>query len=1129
MRLTTQIMSKHFKYLSIIIFAVIAFASPQKLSAFSPDSFAQTSRLASGNWVKIAVTESGMHFISNETLRSMGFSNPQSVKVFGYGGARISDYLIPENYIDDLPVTPSVTTQRGIAFYAVGPVVWSGPDDSGHHDHYANPWTTEGYYYLSDIDAEPVEIPVEGLAMAGRTPATAFTEMWRHENDLVSPGEIGHQLVGEDFRYTPERTFTASLPDRVENTEVWLKCRFFTQILSAGSTLSFTANGTSLRTQSLPATRGDAYGDSCVTTISFPMNGDRLSLLLRFKAAGSVSKAHLDNLTINYTRRLALNNGQLEFSSSEAALSLSGASDATYIWDITDPLNVTRMKTESTSAGVQWVNERSGYRRYVAWNENCPMLTPRTVGRVSAQNIHGEAVPDMVIVTCNAWRGQAERIADLHRNGSDSLRVLVVTPEPVYNEFGSGSPDINAVRKMLKMFYDRGEQNGHRLQYALMMGRPTYDNRRLTEAMKKTTYETLPTWQSNSSNNDSYSFTCDDILTMLDDESGIAMSRDTQNIAVGRLTVTSEQEARGYVDKLINYVKKPVAGDWKNKYVIMADDQDSGEHLMQAEKFVNMLEDYGQGQFMYDKVYIDAYEKINGVTQGARDRMYKSLNEGAGWWTYIGHASIDAWTGEGMLTRFDINNNMYFRRLPMLYAATCSFSRWEGSLVSGAELMVNNPQGGVIVSICPARPVYIPSNGSFTQLVARSMTERDSKGRYKSAAEILRVAKNRSSDANKLRYVVLGDPAVRMPMPANTVVIDKINGLVPDEENPAEVKARQQFVIEGHIATPDGMPLDDYDGSLWLTIYDAEESITTLGRGTEEDPGRQLVFEQQGSRLYAGRDSINGGRFAIRVAMPSEIADNYRPAAINLYATGPAEAAGLFRNIYVYGYDENAQADDEAPSVDAFYLNHESFANGDVVNESPMVFANVSDDISLNLSQAGIGHTLLLKLDDADSYTDVSDYYTPAPDGSPSGTIAYPLENLKDGNHSLSLRVWDTSGNSSTSSIEFYVQQGLAPIIFEIFTDTNPATTQANFYVRHNRPDATLDVTFSVYDLMGRRLWTNRSQGRSDMFLSTPVTWDLRDGAGHRVPRGIYIYKADVSTDGENITSASRRIAVAAE
>ena len=88
------------------------------------------------------------------------------------------------------------------------------------------------------------------------------------------------------------------------------------------------------------------------------------------------------------------------------------------------------------------------------------------------------------------------------------------------------------------------------------------------------------------------------------------------------------------------------------------------------------------------------------------------------------------------------------------------------------------------------------------------------------------------------------------------------------------------------------------------------------------------------------------------------------------------------------------------------------------------------------------------------------------------------------------------------------------------------ATTQANFYVSHNRPDATLEVTVTVYDLMGRPVWSQTQRGRSDMFTSAPLTWNLTDGAGRRVSRGIYLYRAEVSTDGEHTSTASKRIAV---
>ena len=98
--------------------------------------------------------------------------------------------------------------------------------------------------------------------------------------------------------------------------------------------------------------------------------------------------------------------------------------------------------------------------------------------------------------------------------------------------------------------------------------------------------------------------------------------------------------------------------------------------------------------------------------------------------------------------------------------------------------------------------------------------------------------------------------------------------------------------------------------------------------------------------------------------------------------------------------------------------------------------------------------------------------------------------------------------------------------MLDVYTDANPAKTEANFYIRHNRPDANVTVTIQVYNMMGQQVWTNTTTGRSDMYLSMPVTWNLTDNSGVRVNRGIYLYRATISTDGVNESSATKRIAV---
>ncbi len=135
---------------------------------------------------------------------------------------------------------------------------------------------------------------------------------------------------------------------------------------------------------------------------------------------------------------------------------------------------------------------------------------------------------------------------------------------------------------------------------------------------------------------------------------------------------------------------------------------------------------------------------------------------------------------------------------------------------------------------------------------------------------------------------------------------------------------------------------------------------------------------------------------------------------------------------------------------------------------------------------------------------------------------------LPNGNHSLSFRVWDTSGNSTVHNFDFFVKEGVKPQIFDIYTDVNPAVTAANFYISHDRPDALASVTLTIYDMLGRMVWTASDTDRSSLSSTAPITWNLNDMGGSRVPRGIYLYRATVKIDGEEITSEAKRIAVTA-
>ncbi len=1120
-------------------------------SALPAGHFATSSVLASGRWVKVAVPSTGLYRITAAQLRSWGFSSPESVRVYGYGGRRMNDELTAENYIDDLPLVQTAAGPAGIVFYAVGPE--ERQRQNGVTVLRWSPYTTAGYYFLSESGEPERPIDVVGVAEAAN-PATTFTEVLHHEVDAVSPGNVGPLLVGEDFRLTPARTFNFATPGRVPDEPLWLQCSFVANTPSAASYVEFTVNGQKLdrnnSQDAIPALGSGKYQNSQIgiSTRSFEVEpSEALAVQIRHTSpSSSVYNAWLNYLTINYQRQLSLpsQSRTLEWTAETSRQRLDGGAGAT-VWDVTDPLNIHAMRTGSDGRAAVWTNDYTGARSYAAFTTESTLPSPEYVETVECSDLHALSDVDMVIFASPEMQAAAERIAAIHRAEAQAMNVAVVDPAAVYNEFGSGAPDVGALRKFLKMLYDRSPG---RLRYALLMGRQTIDHRRLTTDMQKATWPTLPGWVNRAdaeSLSSSFGFVTDDFIAMLEDGSGTSLGGDNLCVAVGRIPATSANDAASYVDKLEQYLNRSTRSPWRNSVLTLADDGDGGDHTRQVETFVdNLMATPGQ-QHIVTKVHTDAYDLVNGKYSQARDDMMRALQEGTLWWTYVGHGSDHSLTDEGLITYPDLSS-LFLRNVPMLYAATCDFMRWDGPGISGGEMLLAERNGGCIAVICPSRPVYIYNNGNLTAAMGKALAQRDTDGNFLRAGDIYRVAKNniyetagtgsnRDTGTNRCRYHFSGDPAMRLLIPSHVVRIDSIDGVPFDPEEQPTLAALQQAVISGHIEDGLGQPLTQFDGTATIELYDAEYSMTTNGNNNSRPEQVQqaiLAFENTGKRLLTVAAPVSGGRFNARVAMPADVSDNFRPATLNVYATtadNSLDAVGVTRDLYVYGIDDTAPADTEAPAIDSYVLNHSSFRSGDAVPVvSPMVLASVSDNVGINISSAGLGHQIVLTLDSCQTFSDVAMYYSPHPDGTPGGTISYPMDDLEPGLHSLRLRVWDTSGNATESTIEFFAEEGLAPRIFDLYSDANPASTSANFYITHDVPDAIATVTVTVYNLLGNPVWTRTERGRSDMFTTTPVTWDLRDGSGRRVQRGIYIYSATITVDGTSYRTEARKLAVTA-
>ena len=1039
---------------------------------------------AAAEWTKIGVTETGFHYISGALLTKWGFVSPEEVRIFGYGCESA----------DDFPQIETMVVDGGILFYASGPVK-SYLDSDLTPTIVTHPYTSKGYYFLTADNSQSKDFGVEQPSLSSKEKAETYAVAW-HQSELFSPGATGQLLVGEDFSRQSNQAFSIATPGAVHECEAIVLTRFMAKSVGGISTLKINSNSFSI--PQINDIRYD-FGNMISPTVKTIINNNIATINLSITSSGQLRAANLDYIAVAYPCDLSGDN-QIFFSKG-GKINKSNH----LIFDITDPQKIVRITSDELCQSTM-------PRCYQMINNIKKLPAPVYESVVNNQDFHSDfSLPQMIIITPDKWKSQATRLAKLHSN--EDIPTIVLSAEQIYNEFSSGRFDPSGIKKCLKMYYDRGINSGQPLKYALLFGRGVYDNRQLTTQCKRIDYPMLPTWQSEESLNDISSFMTDDYFAILDDEA----LKDTLSIAVGRLCITSTDEAERVVDKISNYINNPAPGQWKNKVLMLADDGDSGCHLQYAENMIDKMKQSGGQDIMFSKLYLDSFKKTNGSYPEASRRLETELNNGVGWWTFIGHAGQTSLTADKLLTYNDIIN-LNRTIPPAMLAFTCNFLRCDNHDISGGELLLNNRHGGVIAAVSATRPVNMHQSGDLASAFGSLICNKEL-----TVGEIYRRAKNqyRSQNQNgtELRYILLGDPALKIAAINKKIIVKSINDIELSDLNQPTVGAMSRMTVDGYISDKYGTTESNFNGNITMQIYDAETSITTNGNSWD---GVKSVYDTEGQLLYAGTDTVINGIFKTTAIIPAEISDNYRNATLRLYAVDSRsgdEASGKESRFYIYGKGDGV-TDTIKPVIESFYLNRPSFKSGDIVNSSPTIYITVTDNSSIDISTTSIANRMLLKLDNT-PLPDLSLYYSPIVSTNAGGRIVYPLQSLDDGLHTLTFEVSDIAGNRVEQTIEFVTQTNLNPEILKIYTTTQPAVDKAIFYIEHNRPNEIINVTLHVFDIRGNMIWESTRQGRGETFNSEPFSWNLIDRSNRRVTRGIYIYRFTIK-DINGATSVSR-------
>jgi len=1105
----------------------------------------RNSVLSDGIWYRFNITEDGMYKITGQVLLNAGIPssvNPKTIKIYNSGGIEppmnplspyVDDLIQNSVYIFDGGTSGQLDANDYVIFYGKSLRGWNYNPVNKSFTHYTSHFSNQSPYWLTyggDQSKFMREVPSLNNPNPYQ-PLVVDAKLFR-EDDKTNLFSSGIEWLGESFIPGGQIVYR----EQLLGLDFSQPLRYKINVGAISDQISYFTiyEHDSLLASTYVGTTGYTYPDYRNTTINASLIPNKLSnfseeqsqLRVRYSTSSSGGKGYIDWYEIFYKRFLKAQNDQFNFHTQDtscvAEYGISGFSGGqVLVFDVTriDSVNIITNPIVNMDACKFQLELNAGDVKTIYVVGQNGFKTPGALSAVPNQNLHGSSEEaEYIIITHKDFISAANRLAE-YRNmqSKERLSSMVVDVDKIYNEFGGGIPTPVAIRNYLRYVYMNWNSPP---KYVLLFGDGDYDYKRV---MGSTNPNWIPPWESEESFSSLNTYASDDLYSVFFNNGRV-------NLGVGRLTVRSLQEANTVVDKIIEYETQKIFDPWNMRVTFVADDGPAAPgdnngtmHMQHAEEVAALLPPL----FEQKKIYL--YEYPTEYTSGGRRKpaanraIRNAIDQGTIILNFAGHGNPRLWTHEAVFVReSDIpllkNKGKYF----FLVAATCNYAQFDMlNETSSGEVLTVMQNAGAIGIFSALRPVHVNANKVLNINLFRYLIDTSNYGKLKAdrLGDVVYHTKQNISDLiNDRKYFLLADPGLKITFPKMLASIDSINNININET--VQLKALSRSSVVGTIRDTSTFQPINFSGRSLISVYDADKTNSI----TAPEFSQPFTYKSSGSILFRGEDSIVLGRFRHDFIVPKDISYSNEAGRILIYfSNDSSDGSGYTRNILISGTDTNAVPDSKGPVV-KLYIDKRSFRPGDVVNQSPMLIADISDSSGVNTSGAGVGHRLEAWLDESAESIDLSEYYKSKLGTYTEGSVEYPLGEMSNGTHKIRVRVWDTYNNPTTEETMFNVITGVGLQLVNVFNYPNPFSSSTVFTFEHNQVTP-IDVDVKIYTVAGRMIQTINVQNITDRFVKIP--WDGFDRDGDRLANGIYLYKVVARTlDGRFTSEAFGKLSV---
>lgn len=1001
------------------------------LNATYTYSFAESTPLASGKWVKIYIPESGIYELSYSKLREMGFPNPENVSVFGNGGV-----MYPVNFTDtNLARLMEDTPQQVPVYYASDKLYFYGrgvADITFNGRKFLresrNIYSNEGVYLLTD--SQPVRRMQEAgnINTEGATLRTDLYDYVYHEEDNIHNFSDSGQLFWDyDFHETPRRQWDLDLPYSQRNVYNTLDIQIVAGTEENGSV--HYGVGQYYRNMSLKRQSANTY---LASNPDCKMSLDGTAQIIVEAVNLTDAFAGFDYWMFSYRKQflagddanLVQERFTLPSSSPNGVSSCVTVPNGVIAFDVTDPYNPVMLSPDNSR--LYFAGDGQSHNVIIFNPEKEQKVTDGRYTTVPNQDLHARAQEgaDLLIICSDTQFTWGERIAELHRK-NDGIKVMVVTAQQLYNEFTSGLTDPMAYRSMVKMLY----QSPVQMKNVLFMGQIFADVRNVTHRPNRSdgliAYQEPGVILTRSAANamDYFGMAADYIPNIYD------ISQMPLNAGVGVLPLYSSEEGSIAYNKIREYMEDQDF-DWVvNETLSLSCPGDGYAHDQQAISIQKTINKYTSQ--LYNSKYVHDMQSIEYYGfEKTRNKFLNAMTNGKLLSFYFGHADNVGIADNTLFINSSNLESLENKNLGFMFFAGCELSSTDQGIPGIGEICVTRAPRGLVGSIMATRTVWSNYNydlaaaflrGFYNKLDGSVRTETPTIG------EVFSFGKSQTSKANDLNYILIGDPALKVPLALRKIDAEVVN--------PKPLAGGEVITVKGKILNPNNEHDRTFNGKVSLKLMAPRDSAayhqTVVVRDVEVDGAivkrndtTLFYIDLNQERLTSVRVDVKNGEFIAKLNVPENFAkyinhgDGRRPVPLHIgaYDRSSWTGASAYIELDAIAYGEtpadDREKDTEAPEVTCIY--------------DPLVRRlkfNVTDNVAVRAG-IGAGGSVKASVDGKELILNQNkDFSCPVTEFSSS----VPVFDYAEGKHTVSYTARDESGNvSEQKSLTFTISPASA-------------------------------------------------------------------------------------------------------